>query len=220
MRRLRLVPAGDEPIDRPEPALGRHDEVRPTVSAGDRSVRRGDRLERSHDRRPDADDAPAPSVDAVDEPSGLGRHAVALGNRRLVPLGGGDAGVEQDRSHDDAASDKPREELRGERPARARHLGAPRRERVHVLVRLERPLARDVAVPNRMAMPAEVALERLREIEPGEPEPAAACVSRHELGAAARRQRQLLADAPLAERAPIAAKLDEPPSLGVAVRRR
>ena len=82
-----------------------------------------------------------------------------------------DAGVQRDRGDEHAAGDEPRDQLRRERPAGARHLGAAGLERVDVLVGRERPAARHVAVADRLPVLREVGLERPRQVEPGEPEP-------------------------------------------------
>ena len=188
-------------------------EVQPSPDATVPSGR-GNRLERAHDRRADRDHAPAPAVHGVRRAArcarargstrGTGaRRAPARRRRCAATIGATRTPVR----------DEPRDQLARERPAGARRLGAARLERVDVLVGLERPLARHVAVADRPAVAAQVAVERLaaararRARAGGRPRRARGCAPR-----AAVRQREALAGARrrLKRSAPQLAQLDQP----------
>ncbi len=139
MRRLGLVPARQQAVDGAQPALGRDDEVGPPGARAHVAARVGHGLQRADDGGADGDDAAAPAPHGADEARGRLRHRVALGGRALVALGGGEARVQRHRGHEHAAGHQPRDELRGERPRRARHLGAPRVQREGRLVVREGP---------------------------------------------------------------------------------
>ena len=81
--------------------------------------------------------------------------------------------------------DESRDELGRERPACARHLGAARLARVHVLVHVERPVVRHVSVANRTTVHRQVRQQRLREIERRHPQPRRGLEARRELHGAA-----------------------------------
>src|SRR5205807_898908 len=70
VRGLGLVPARDQPIDRPQPALGGDYQPGPAAARPDLSIGGGHRFQRSHDGGTDGDYPPAPGVDSVHEPRG------------------------------------------------------------------------------------------------------------------------------------------------------
>src|SRR5918996_5455412 len=86
VRCLRLVQAGEQTVDRPEPSLRCHDEVSPALAGRDGAVGLRDCLERPDDGRPRGDHAPAPIVDCIDQPGGVAGNAEALGVGTLVAL--------------------------------------------------------------------------------------------------------------------------------------
>src|SRR5207302_2160623 len=94
-----------------------------------------------------------------------------------------------------------------ERPAGARHLGAPGLEREDCLVGLDRPLVRDVAVADRASVAAQV---RVVDFELRKPEPAARVAGEYRR-ASAFRQRDPVALAAAAEALAAARpELDQP----------
>ena len=139
----RLVPAGDQTVDSLQPTFGPDHQTRP---AGLRTrTAPSARTAVSSARTtvvPTAITRPPHPCTAFDEPRGRLRHVELLGKRGLVALGRGDAGVQRDRRDQHAMPDQRRDQLGGERPPGARHLGAAGRRRVDVLVGLERPAAR------------------------------------------------------------------------------
>src|SRR4029450_882617 len=80
-----LVQAGEQGVDRPQAALGRYDQIRPTLADSDRAVGPGDRLDGADDRRSRGDTPRAPPTDGVHEPGSVLGHAVTLG---VAALGG------------------------------------------------------------------------------------------------------------------------------------
>ena len=144
-----LVPAGEQAVDRAHPASRCDDDVGPTRTGVCGAVGIGDGLERPHHGGADGDDVPAGAVRGVHELGGGARHAVALGVGTLSSFERRHARVQDDRGDDDAAADQAGDDLGGERPRRARHLGAPRLGGEHRLVGGERPVARDVRVADR-----------------------------------------------------------------------
>src|SRR5690242_11683753 len=70
VRGLRLVPAGQEPVDGAQAALGCDDEARDALGRCDGAVGVGSGLERAYGGRADGDDPAAPGVRGVDEPGG------------------------------------------------------------------------------------------------------------------------------------------------------
>ena len=141
----------------------------------------GDRLERAHDGGPHRDHPAAPFVHGVHEPRGGRRHAVALGIRALAELERRHAGVQRERREQHAARRQLCHQLAGERPRRARHLGAAGVDREDRLVGVDRPLPWRVAIADRMPVAAQVVVDRLTEREAREGEAAAAEVGREQL---------------------------------------
>src|SRR5215218_6958302 len=92
VRRLALVPTGEQPVDRAERPLRGHNEARPAAAFTYGAARLGDGLERPHDGRADGDHAPVPAVNGVDERRRRRGDVEALGEGRLPMLGRGDAG--------------------------------------------------------------------------------------------------------------------------------
>ena len=129
----------------------------PSRARARRSSRRRSRARPTHEPR------------SPGSPCAVGRGTVP--GRALVALARGDAGMQRDRRDDHAARDKAGDQLGCEGSPRAGHLGATDLSCVDVLVRGEGPPLRHVAVPNRLAVLAEVCLERLGQIEMREPEP-------------------------------------------------
>jgi len=218
VRGLRLVPAGEEAVDGADAALGRHDERRPALAGRDRAVVARRRLERADHGRADGDHPASARVRRVDEPRRGGGDAVPLGAGRLALLERRDAGVEDDRGDGDAARDEGCDDPLAERTPGARHLGAPGLGGVDRLVGVERPLAVDVAIPDRPAVTGEVRLERRRHAQLRDPEPRPGQIGGDERRDAAARQREPLARPPRAERGAVLAELDEP-VVGVGQRR-
>ena len=93
------------------------------------------------------------------------------------------------------------EDAAAERPARARHLRAPRLEREDRLEVGERPWLGEVAVADRLAVLIEVGEQRPGEREPRGPQPLPAKVRRQQLRLAAAGERELLAGATSTPRA-------------------
>src|SRR3954447_12146021 len=81
-----LVPAGQEPVDRPHSALRSDHQAGPPFPGVHPPVRTGHALEGSHDRGPYRYDMAAPAACGVYEPRGGGGHAVVLWIRALVSL--------------------------------------------------------------------------------------------------------------------------------------
>ena len=89
----------------------------------------------------------------------------AFGEGLLAVLERRDTRVESDRREENAVRDELCDELRREGAAGARHFRATRLQGKHGLVRVERPPARDVAVADGPAVPEQVVLKRLVELE-------------------------------------------------------
>ena len=153
-----------QPVRRPSiarsPRSWRDDQVRPSLTLRHRAVHGRHGFERAHHGRADRDHSPVPAADGVDEPGGRGGDVVALGGRRLVALGRGEARVQRHGRDQHATRDQLRHKLRRERPAGARHLRASRLEGEDGLVGVERPRFGDVAVPDRPPVAAKVVVER------------------------------------------------------------
>ena len=147
----------------------------------------------------------------VDQPRGVLGDAVALGEGRLAALGRGDAGVEHERRDRDAAGDEAGDELGGERPPGAGHLGAAVLQREHGLVVAQGPGPGHVAVADRLAVRVQVGDDVAPpEVERGDPEPAAGRVPGEEGGATAGRELQDVAAAGAQVGARPVAQLDHP----------
>ena len=126
-----------------------------------------------------------------------GRHAKPLGIRVLVRLERRHAGVQHERCDADALGDEPGDELGRERAPGARHLRAARFARVHVLVDVERPVARDVAVADRATVHREVGEDRVGKIERRDPQAGRRLEARREVDEAAADEPQCEARADL-----------------------
>jgi hypothetical protein len=62
---LGLVPAGEQTVDGPQSALGRHDQIRPALAGREAAAGLGDGLERADHCGANGDHSPAPAVDDV-----------------------------------------------------------------------------------------------------------------------------------------------------------
>ncbi len=127
--------------------------------------------------------------------------------------------MQRDGGDEHALGDEPGDQLGGERPAGARHLGAAGLERVHVLVRGQGPATGHVAVANRMPVRGQIRLERLSDIEAREPEPDAR-VRSEDPGEATVGQSQPVTDVNPTERPALGPKLDDPEALLISIVRR
>ena len=171
VRRLGLVPAGEQPVDRAHAALGRDDELGPArrrvhdaALVGRRSRARAPRWCRPRRRA-------ARGVHRVDVRGRGAGHAVALGVRHLVRFERRHAGVQQDRRDRDAARDEVDDELGGERPAALGISALPGSVPKICWYAVERPGAGHVPVADRLAVPGEVVEHRRREMRRREPQP-------------------------------------------------
>ena len=126
VRRLGLVPAREQAVDREQSALGRDDQARPAVGPRTRR-RRPRRRSRARARpwcRPRSRGRPRRGRRSRAWRSRTGRWKRS-GNGGSPCSERGDARVQGHGRDEDAARDELRHELRRERPAGARHLGAP-----------------------------------------------------------------------------------------------
>ena len=183
------MPAGDEPVDDADAALGRDHQVRPAAAGVDDARLVGHGLERAHDGGADGDHAARPLVDAA---RGVRGDLVVLGVRALAAFLRGDAGVERDALDADAAVAQRLQRGLRERARGARHLGAARFGGEDRLVVAERARRGVVGVPDRCAVAVQVGEQRLRELELRDPQPAGAEIRREQRGATARGQRERL----------------------------
>ncbi len=156
-----------QPVSRPSTAsraaLGRDDHVGPALARVHDAPRASTTDSSARTTVvPIAITRPPFGAGLVDARRGRRRNAVPLGIRVLVRFERRHAGVQHERRDADALGDEARDELGCERPPRARHLRAARLARVHVLVHVERPVARDVAVADRPAVHREIREHRDR----------------------------------------------------------
>ena len=93
-----------------------------------------------------------------------------LGVRVLVALQRRHAGVERDRRDADAVAHESGDQLGGERPGRARHLGGPRLLGEDGLVGVDRPGDGDVLVADRPSVAVEVGEDLVGEVQLGDRE--------------------------------------------------
>ncbi len=216
MARLRLVPARDEPVDRADSALRRDDQRGPARGGADGSVGVRRRLQRPGHRRADRDHAAARATGGVHARGGPRGHGEPLGIGRLADLERGDAGMEREPRHADAAGREGVQQPRREGPSGARHLGAAGHPGEDRLVRGERTRRRLVRIPDRGAVRGEEVEQRPpAEREGRRPEPAAACRAVERRGRPSGKP-EPLARAPVDDARAVAAQLDDPahPVLG------
>ena len=87
MRRLRLVPAGDQPVDDAQPTIRGDHQPGPAGAGAGRIVAARDGLQRAHNSRTDGDDPTPPAPYCAHQSRGRLWHLVVLRERSLVALG-------------------------------------------------------------------------------------------------------------------------------------
>ena len=167
--RTRARATRDQAVDRAHAALGRDDELGParrrprttpsasaTVSSARTTV------------VPTAITRPPRPCTSFDEPGGRAAAPDSARGTGARPPRATRRRVQRDRGDQDAVRDELGDQLGGERPRRARHLGAAGLAREDRLVVVDRPRRLGVAVADRVAVAAQVRLDRLAEREPGD----------------------------------------------------
>ena len=129
-------------------------DVQPSYAAT--RPRGGGGLERPDHRGAHRDHPAARRPGELDQPSRRARDRQPLRLRRLVGLLARHAGVQHQRRHHDAGGHQVDQHLARQRPPGAGHLRAAGDRCVHVLQVLDRPLAVQVGVADRRAVPAQV----------------------------------------------------------------